>query len=69
MQISSEMLKNSVIRDRPVKCVFCKEPLFYRRDPRYEDEITIDYGQNNHNLPYRVYAHVRCSKHIFPLEE
>jgi hypothetical protein len=55
-------------KERPAKCNFCKQPLFYRGDPRWEEEVTIDYGFKTHDLEFRCYAHHRCVKDMFTFE-
>lgn len=55
--------------ERSVKCVFCKQSMYYRGDPRWEQEITIDYGFKLHDLEYGCYAHFRCAKKVFEFPE
>jgi len=58
--------------NRPVKCHFCKKPMYYSNDPRHVPEVRIDIVEDGIKTEGRVkadgeyfYAHKKCYRKYF----
>lgn len=58
----------TILDERPVQCVVCKEKMFYNTHPSYEPEYMIEIIRNYDTIG-EAYAHERCMRANFDMAQ